>query len=217
MTDSASSFSAGIYAGQHFLVQELNEAGLALTLGKGFPAYFSVGYRYKGYALFRRSELCLSFGRSFGKNFAAGLRAARRHLSEGENYGSRSDYLVTAAARVTMSAVMDAAVMFGIPLLPAAEREERPFAIGLRFRFSPLFSMTAESHMRNSRPDLRLSIRYRPHARFALTAGMGGRPLSTAFGFSLFTGSFTLSAAAAYRPVLGFTPGTGIAWQGDGK
>lgn len=210
MPDTSAAFSLGTYSASSFLVKELNEYGIAFTTRILKNSYFGGGYRYKGYALYNTSKASLSFSRFFGKAFSAGIRVEHFSIRQGEGYGQQQFWNVRAGTTVRLSPQLYASTYLGVPLKRSETESKTPFHFGVMYRFSDVFACMIESEMSGSIPTLRTSLRYQPARRIEFIGGIGGKPLSTSFGFVLECGSMKIAIATAYRPVFGFSPAVGI-------
>ncbi|MFN0189278.1 MAG: hypothetical protein ACKVQV_11305 [Bacteroidia bacterium] len=210
MPDTSTAFSLGTYSASSFLVKELSEYGIAFTTRILRNSYFGGGYRYKGYSLYNTSKATFSFSRFFGKTFSAGIRVEHFSIRQGEGYGKQQFWNVRAGTTVRLSPKLYASTYLGVPLKQSDSESKTPFHFGVMYRFSDVFACIIESEMSGSTPTLRTSLRYQPSPRVEFIGGIGGKPLSTSFGFVLECGSMKIAIATAYRPVFGFSPAVGI-------
>lgn len=210
MPDTGATFSIGTYTASSFLVKELNEYGIAFTTRILKNSYFGGGYRYKGYSLYNTSKATFSFSRFFGKAFSVGIRVENYSIRQGEGYGTQQFWNVRAGTTVRLSPKLYASTYLGVPLKQSDSESKAPFHFGAMYRFSDVFTCIIESEMSGSTPTLRTSLRYQPSQRILFIGGIGGKPLSTSFGFVLECGSMKIAIATAYRPVFGFSPAVGI-------
>jgi len=211
--DSTAGFSMGVFSASSFLVEELNAYGLSLSKRFLKNNYFGMGYRYSGYSLYKTGNLYATFSRDFGKLFSVGLRAEQRSIRQGEGYGQINSWHLQAGTKVRLSQKLQAASLFGIDVKKRSGQETTPFHLGLKYSFSDLFAIILESAMSGSQPELRMALRYIPTPKIEFIGGIGGKPLSTSFGFKLDCSSFIISIATAYRPVFGFSPAVGLEYS----
>jgi hypothetical protein len=210
MPDTSAAFSLGTYSASSFLVKELNEYGMAFTTRILKNSYFGCGYRYKGYSLYNTSKATLSFSRFFGKAFSAGIRVEHFSIRQGEGYGQQQFWNVRGGTTVRLSPQLYASTYLGVPLNNNDSQKKTPFHFGVMYQFSEVFACIVESQMSGSTPTLRTSLRYQPSRRIEFIGGIGGKPLSTSFGFILECGSMKIAISTGYRPVFGFSPAVGI-------
>lgn len=208
--DSAYSISAGVYSSRSFLLSELNESGIACNFRLPSSTIFSGGFAIKGYALYRRYYFSGALAKRFGNDFHAGVRFEVQGVEQGENYGSTRNYSCSGAALMRLSSKLDAATFFNIPVDTKSELASTDFSMGVRFRFSGMFHVIAESSLIQQSFEFRGSFNYFVHKRILISGGMGGRNLSLSFGCTMEMKNFKLMIAAAHRPVLGFSPAVGL-------
>jgi len=208
--DSSSGISAGVYSSRSFLLAELNESGVACSFRLPSNTIFSGGYAMKGYALFRRYYLSGAIAKRFGNDFHAGMRFELQGVEQGENYGNTRNYSCSGAALMRLSSKVDAATIFNIPIDKKGEGLSTDFSMGVRFRFSELFHVMAESSLSNQAFEYRGAIHYYVHKHVLVTGGLGGRSLSLSFGCTMELKNVKIVVAAAHRQVLGFSPAAGV-------
>lgn len=208
--DSSYAFGIGAYSNRSFLLSELSESALAVNVRLPASAYLSGGYATKGFALFRRYYSAAGLAIIFGKGFHAGLRLEMEGLVQGEDYGSTRDLYCSGSALVRLSPALDGGSLFRIPVKIAEEEKNNAFTVGLRYRFSEIFSVSTEATLSNEGFGVRGAFRYQVHKNFILLGGLGGARLSLSFGFIARLKYLSICVAASHRQVLGFSPAAGF-------
>ncbi len=208
LADSAGKWSMAVYAARPFMLQELQEGGVGLRLGRRHSFYTIIGYRHKGFELLRYQHWVLGLGRSFGPNFTAAISARRESLMLAEGYGSNASTWLRTGAVAMLSKSVDVATYADIPLERAYEGVGRnqAFTAGVRFRLSPVFQVLTECSFRSSVPVTSLALRYRPHADVLVFAGISGRDFSTCFGMRCNIRSLTITVSANRQHLPGLSP-----------
>lgn len=208
--DTSAAWALGVFSASSFLVKELNEYGVAFSKRFWKSNFVGGGYRYKGYALYKTSQGSLSFCRFFGKSFSAGARVERFSVAQGEGYGVRQYWNLRAGTTVRLNNRIAASSAFDVPITRRLDPNTAPFHMGLMCRFSEVFIGITECSMNSSNAEIRWSIRYVPDPKLEFVGGIGGKPLVTSFGVKMICKSMRIFVSAGYRPVLGFSPATGI-------
>lgn len=208
LADSAGKWSMAVYAARPFMLQELQEGGVGLRIGRKHSFYTVLGYRHKGFDLLRYQHWVAGLGRAFGPNFTAAISLRRESLMLAEGFGSSASTWVRTGAVAMLSKSVDVATYADIPLERPNEGAGRKqvFTAGVRFRLSQVFQVLTECSFLSSVPVTSLALRYRPHADVLLFAGISTRELSTSFGLRCNIRSLTIAVSATRQHLPGLSP-----------
>ncbi|MCC7301168.1 MAG: hypothetical protein IT233_00860 [Bacteroidia bacterium] len=201
----------GIRYTNYFLLKETATYGFCgvLPVKQGV---FALNISRIGYTLYGELTGGLSYAKSFGKKFSAGMRLNYLQITQGENYGIR--HQVT--GEVGVLAILNEHFIFGAHLanptrasLHTWQNEKIPsvLSVGLTYRMSDKALATAEVEKNSYHPaDVRFGLEYKPMKEIALRAGFSTYPYHVTFGTGIHLSSFSVDAGGAWHPVLGFTP-----------
>lgn len=208
---------AGVNYENRFLVREMGISSISAVLPLS-PGVFGLAFNQFGSNLYSQSFAGLSFGRSFGERFQAGVRLDARHTRLAEDYGKRTDLsFAVGLGAVLTSDLMIAATLFNpVKVKSAMDFDESLPAIyrlGLAYRIDNNLNITVEAEKDiRYKPSFRTGVEYIFKEVAALRAGIGTNPLTHSFGFGFNFGSFIFDIAAVRHEVLGYSPQASVIW-----
>lgn len=208
---------AGVNYENRFLVRELGISSISAVLPSR-PGVFGLAFNQFGSNLYSQSFAGLSFGRSFGEKFQAGVRLDARHTRLAEDYGRRTDlsFAVGLGAILTNDLVLAAALFNPLKIKSAKDFDESLPAIyraGLAYKVERNLTITVEAEKDiRYKPSFRAGVEYIFKEVAAVRAGLGTNPLTHAFGFGFNFGSFIFDIAAVRHEVLGYSPQASVIW-----
>ncbi|MBU0489490.1 MAG: hypothetical protein KKA07_01825 [Bacteroidetes bacterium] len=212
------SFSAGVYYENRFLLKELGyKAGAAvLPVSKGV---FGLTFSQFGYSQYNESDAGIAYSMPFGDHFSAGIRMSYVHTKIGDIYGSKGAIV----AEGGLSAKITPEVTFGMHLynpgsakLSSYQDERIPtiFKAGIAYTFSEQLIVGLElSKDINYDPVVSAGFEYLFNDFLYLRAGINARPALTGFGFGLKFEHFRIDFASTLHPLLGYSPQASIVYQ----
>lgn len=210
---------AGAFYENRFLLPELSSQGLAVAVPVKRIGCWGFNFTRFGYTQYNENKFGLAFARSFGPIFSAGIQFNLHWIHIGEGYGD----LVTASGELSFQVkplpkwVM-AAHVFNPTRTPLADytREKIPtiFRLGTSYEFHEKVLASAELQADlDFHPIFRAGVEYHIVEQLFLRIGFSSNPVSPTFGFGLQIKGFKLDAAAAWQPVLGFSPQASLSYK----
>ena len=210
---------AGAYYENRFLLPELSSQGLAVAVPVKKIGCFGFNFTRFGYTQYNENKFGLAYARSFGPVFSAGIQFNLHWIHIGEGYGD----LVTASGELSFQVKplpqwVIAAHVFNPTRTPLADynREKIPtiFRLGTSYAFHEKVLATAELQADlDFHPVFRAGVEYHTVEQLFLRMGFSSNPVSPTFGFGLQIKGFKLDAAAAWQPVLGFSPQASLSYK----
>jgi len=196
---------------EKFLMKELGQYSLAAVIpvkagGLGLSAIFS------GYSLSLDQELRLGYGRTFGRNLLAGTSLVYAFRKAG-NEGSPMHTLCFSVGTIVL---LNDKVVLGFSTYNPFQYYYRSrqyytlpsaYKIGFVYRYNASFKILAEADKELDLPVyVKAGAEYAFGEIFILRAGMGGLPVSYAFGAAAMHRQLFFEIAASSHQYLGFSP-----------
>ncbi|MCX7744237.1 MAG: hypothetical protein N2167_06690 [Flavobacteriales bacterium] len=210
---------AAVYYENRFLLPELSSQGLALVIPIKKIGCFDLNFNRFGYSQYNENKFGLAYARNFGPIFSAGIQFNIHWIHIGEGYGD----LVTASGEISfqvkpLSRWVIAAHVFNPTRTPLADynREKIPtiFRLGTSYAFHEKVLATSELQADlDFHPIIRLGVEYHAIEQLFFRIGFSSNPVSPTFGFGLMIKGFKLDAAAAWQPILGFSPQASLSYK----
>ncbi len=210
---------AGAYYENRFLLSELSSQGLAVIVPVKKIGCFGLNFTRFGYTQYNENKFGLAYARNFGPIFSAGIQFNIHWIHIGEGYGD----LVTASGELSFQVKplprwVIAAHVFNPTRTPLAEynREKIPtiFRLGTSYAFHEKVLATTEIQADlDFHPIFRAGVEYHAIEQLYFRLGFSSNPVSPTFGFGLQVKGFKLDAAAAWQPVLGFSPQASLSYK----
>lgn len=203
-------FTAGIYAEQRFLLQEipLYQAMAAIPTGAGA---FGLQLMRLGSSVYYRQQAALAYGMRLGRKAGIGLQGS--YLTEAiTGYGSRGGVAVTGGLLWHAGEQWHTGVRIS---------HSRPgttiYSAGIGFEASSAFLLSAEiGKADNETAWLKATASYRIVPPLALQWGFATCAPFQHAGITIHWHMLQIMFAAGFHPQLGITPSTTIIWQRDG-
>lgn len=210
---------AGAYYENRFLLSSLSSQGLAVVVPFKKFGCFGLNFTRFGYIQYNENKFGLAYARSFGPVFSAGIQFNLHWIHIGMGYGE----LVTASGELSFQVKpkpqwVVAAHVFNPTRTPLAEynREKIPtiFRLGTSYAFhEKVLASTEIQADLDFTPTLRVGVEYHAIEQLFFRIGFSSNPISPSFGFGLKLKGFMLDAAAAWQPVLGFSPQASLSYK----
>jgi len=204
-------FSAGIYFENRYLLKDLSQKALAITLPAGKGA-FGVSIRHFGFALYSEMNASLSYGMRLTKKFSAGVQVnyLRLHVSDG--FKDNDDFSCEIGLQFRASEHLWLGLHIANPVpvkLSSLTHERLPtlMRFGLSWRITGgLHSDVEVEKDLLHKPVLKAGIEYRPAKSLFIRMGVQSNPATFTFGFGLEFGNLQFDLASSYHLVLGYSP-----------
>ena len=212
--------SAAVYYENKFLVKEMSLQAVAFVLPTKKTGVFGVSYSRFGYSLYNESKYNLSYGKSFGPNFSAGVGMNYLSAYVTENYGRKGSFTVELGVRAIL--LKKLVVGFHAYNLTRAkmanynnERIPTVLRLGLQYNFSEKVFLSAEAEKDiDHKPIFKMGIEYRPAKLFYLRAGISTNPFISSFGIGFnISEKFNIDLASTVHPVLGLSPMAALSYN----
>jgi hypothetical protein len=210
---------AGAYYENRFLLPELSSQGLAVAVPVKKIGCLGFNFTRFGYTQYNENKFGLAYARNFGPLFSAGIQLNMHWIHIGEGYGD----LVTASGELSFQVKplprwVIAAHVFNPTRTPLAEynREKIPtiFRLGTSYAFHEKVLATTELQADlDFHPIFRAGVEYHAIEQLYIRIGFCSNPVSPTFGFGLQINGFKLDAAAAWQPILGFSPQASLSYK----
>ncbi|MDD5571796.1 MAG: hypothetical protein PHD97_11670 [Bacteroidales bacterium] len=203
--------SAGFSYENRFLLNNLSSKSVAFALPTK-SGVFGVDINYFGFELYNESKLGLAFGKSFGKNFFAGIKFDYLYTHIAENYGNKGIITGEAGlqARVAKNLFLGVHVFNPFRVKLADYNNERIPAImslGLLYKISEKVQLVVETEKDiDYKPVFKTGLEYHIVKQIFVRTGISTNPMECCFGFGLEFKNFKIDFAAKSNPVLGYTP-----------
>lgn len=210
---------AGAYYENRFLLPELSSQGLAVAVPVKKIGCFGFNFTRFGYTQYNENKFGLAYARNFGPIFSASIQLNIHWIHIGEGYGD----LVTSSGELSFQVKplprwVIAAHVFNPTRTPLAEyyREKIPtiFRLGTSYAFHEKVLATTELQADlDFHPIFRAGVEYHAIEQLYIRIGFCSNPVSPTFGFGLQINGFKLDAAAAWQPILGFSPQASLSYK----
>lgn len=213
--DSVPGFSLGLSSSRSFLLEELSEYSAAAQIRLPSAVILSGGFAMKGFSLFRYHLVQFALSKKFGRNCCVSLGGGSSGVRQGEGNGSISHPHVSAGLQVRLSPITELASGYRIPIKKSGYATATLFQLGVRFRFSPVFSLQPAVEMRGTQSAFFTALRYRPHPRLSFDLGSGGKPFRFSLGCGMEVKRLRVRLAMQYCSLPGMTPAIGVESTGN--
>jgi len=204
-------FSAGIYFENRYLLKDLSQKALAITLPAGRGA-FGVSIRHLGFALYSEMNTSIAYGMRLTKKFSAGVQVEylRLHVDDGFKDNSIFSCEIGLQFRASEHLWLGLHVANPVPVkLSSLTKERLPtlMRFGLSWRITDgLHSDVEVEKDLIHKPVLKAGIEYRPAKSLIIRMGLLSNPATFTFGFGLEFGNLQFDLASSYHLVLGYSP-----------
>jgi hypothetical protein len=212
-------FSFAFHYENHFLVPEFGLGAFALNMPTK-SGIFGLHFSCYGYSLYRESQTCLSFGKSFGQKFRAGIGAHYLSINQSLDYGN----LFAIIPCLGFQIIPFDKLTFGFQVLnPACQhfisvenvKIQRIIHIGFGYLFGDEFIICLEAEKKlNENPDYYGGFEYNFLKSTAIRFGIiSGEYTRFSFGIGVQNHQMKADFAMTRHPVLGFSPSITIGYS----
>ena len=212
--------SAAVYYENKFLVKEMSLQAATVVLPTKKLGVFGVSFTRFGYSQYNESKYGLSYARTFGPNFSAGVGMNYLSSHIGENYGTRGAFTVELGVRATLLKKLVVGFhAYNINRAKMAnynnERIPTILRLGLQYNFSEKVFLSAEIEKDiDYKPIFKVGMEYHPAKLFFLRAGISTNPFISSFGFGFnISDKFSIDLASTVHPVLGLSPMASLSYN----
>ncbi len=209
-------FSFGIAARNKFILGDLNHFNAAAV----FPTKtgtFGLNFSYYGLDIYNEKKVGISFGKSFGEKFSAGLQFDYINIFL-DNYGTKHLFTFEVGLQFYILPQLLIGAHVNNPLrldIDEESTEKYPtiMRFGLNYMPSKKVAIMAELEKDlDFSPVYKLGIEYKVIEKFVIRGGFNVNPFSGSLGVGLKLKTLSIDAASAYHPVLGFSPSLSLSY-----
>ncbi len=217
-----SNLTAGMYAENRFLQQELSLAAAAAIVPT--PAgTFGISIIHFGSSLYSETKTGLTYARSFNDKLSAGLQINYMLTAIGQGYGNKGTATVETGIIYELLPNIHIAAHIFNPTKASLKTHSHHnideyistiIRTGLTFLISQnvLVSIEIEKDIRHN-PMPKIGLEYNPSEIISIRAGISNNPAMNAFGFGLNIGRMRVDMSASYHHVLGYSPQAGAVYS----
>ena len=206
------SSSVGLHYENRYGVSGLGYKSMvgAIKTGSGT---FGVKFNYQGYSTYNNIETGISYGRSFGDYFSAGIQIDYIHTSLTQDYGSAGMALaeIGILAKPIENLIIGAHVynptMSQFKETTNTERIPTIFKFGAGYKFDNIAFLNAEVVKDIDYPFIfRAGLEFNLVKNFVARAGISSNNSLISFGAGYKTKGFHIDVAFSYHSYLGYSP-----------
>jgi len=179
-----------------------------------------ISVNYFGYSLYHEMKIGLTYARSFGPHFRAGMQIDYLQTGLGEGYGHFHNltFEVGVQADLTPNLCLGAWVFNPVSVKFASYQTEHlpvVFRLGLAYNFSKklLVTVEAEKNTDVNAVLIRAGMEYLLKNRYAFRIGVGTQQEIFSMGFGLHWKHLQLDLAARMHASLGFSPQASLEYK----
>lgn len=212
------SVTAGLYVENCYMQTGVTIGALAVAI----PTHggtFGVTATYFGNDLYKDNKFGLSFGKSFGPKFSAGIQLDYMYTMLGENYGAAGAFTFEGGFIANITDKLKAGVHIFNPIrskLADYNDERIPTLLrsGLSYTFSEKVLVCAEVEKDiDYEPIFKGGVEYRVIQQLYLRAGISTNPTLNSFGFGLELKKLKLDFSTSIHQTLGVSPQVGAIYS----
>lgn len=209
--------AAGVHVDSRYLIKELSEQSAAVTMPFRYGSLGAI-VQYSGDADYNRMKTGISYGRTFGNRFAAGLQLDYLRTALGNELGSSNNVTFEAGIMLKLSdKALFATHVFNpvfAKLSDGTDRIPAIFKSGIAYTFSDAFNASAEFVLNSELPaDFAIGAEYSINQQLFVRAGVRMNPFIYTFGFGYKTNRFSIDLGSAVHEQLGITPQASLQYQ----
>jgi len=204
-------FSVAIYFENRFLLEDLSEKVIAITLPVGKGAFGCSFYQF-GFSLYSEINTGIAYGIPLTKRFSAGIQIdnQRLHIADGFKDNSVFSCEIGLQFRASEHLWLGMHVSNPVPVkLSPISNNRLPtlFRFGICWRISDGLNLNAEVEKDLIlKPALKAGIEYRPTKSFFIRMGFLSQPATFTFGVGFQFGNLQFDLASSYHLILGYSP-----------
>ncbi len=206
------SSSIGLHYENRYGISNLGYKSIAGAF-KTNSGTFGVKFNYQGYSTYNNIETGVSYGRSFGEYFAAGIQIDYLHTSLSQDYGSAGMALaeIGILAKPIKNLIIGAHVynptMSKYKETVNTERIPTIFKFGAGYKFDDVAFLNAEIVKDIDYPFIiRAGVEFNLVKNFVARAGVSSNNSLISFGAGYKLKGFHIDVAFSYHSYLGYSP-----------
>lgn len=214
MTD----YSVGVYTDRRFLNAKVNNVNIAVALPFEQVGVFGLSANYYGFSLYNETKIGLAYARKFGAKFSMGVQFDYLRLSMAE-LGNRNFFTLEMGMQYKPWKVLTIGAHIYNPIPYKVEPvfgERLPTILKFGVGYEPAQKVLIAAEYEQDiyyKPRFKAGVEYRVVKYVSLRAGTQTAPFCGTFGFGVNVVGLKLDAAAAYHPVMGFTPHLALSYS----
>ncbi|MBI9035768.1 MAG: hypothetical protein JEZ03_15005 [Bacteroidales bacterium] len=199
------SSSIGIITENRFLLKELNNYTLAVTLPLKKSA-FGASLNYFGFDLYNEKSIQLSYAMKLSKNFSVGVGLEYLHFSQAELYQSLQYINFSMGVMMHITNKLTLASHIYNPLMLNNDVIPTLFRLGGTYQFSPQFTSFFELERNTSTKTLyKAGLEYSPITILRCRLGIISHPSTVCFGLGINLKQLDLDISSQMHPILGLS------------
>lgn len=208
---------AGLWVENRFLLQDLNAGGIVIVKNVRAGS-FALHTSHFGLSDYGELTIGLSYGRLFGKSFAAGLRVGALNIHMPREYGSKvlPFCVIGFQFKANKRWILGIMIENPVPVKVSVETGEvLPLILktGIGGFLNDHFRIMTEVEKAIDRPlILRAGFEYIIARKLAVRLGYASKPGIVTAGTSILMARWEVGISAGFHPVLGWTPGISVQW-----
>lgn len=209
--------AAGVHIDTRYLLKELAEQSATVSMPFRYGSLGAV-VQYTGDADYNRMKTGLSYARTFGNRFAAGLQLDYLRTALGNELGSSNNVTFEAGIMLKISdKALFATHVFNplnVKLNSDGDRIPAIFKSGIAYTFSDSFNASAEFVLNSELPaDFAIGAEYAINQQLFVRAGARMNPFIYTFGFGYKSNRFSIDLGSSVHEQLGITPQASLQYQ----
>lgn len=212
--------TAGVFAGNRFLVAELVDASIAAIIPAA-GGNLGISLQHFGTEFYSENKAGFTYARAYGEKLSAGVQLSYLYTNIAEGYGQTGTFL----AEIGLIYEIFPGLFLGTHVFNPTRSALKTtgnhqhvedyistiIRTGMGYHISKkvLLSLEVEKDMRHP-PVPRVGIEYRVNESFHLRTGVSNNPLLNTFGFGLRRGNIQLDMSASHHYLLGYSQQAGL-------
>jgi hypothetical protein len=209
--------SAGVYYENRFLIKEISVKGgtVALPIKSGT---FGLCITNFGYSQYSENKYSLSFAKTFGEKFSAGIAMDYLSTKIAEDYGSKG--VLAAEAGIIAKPIKGLTIgahVFNPTRSKISEYDDERLPtiirLGADYNFSEkvTFAVEAQKDIKY-KAEFKAGLEYKAVKELYLRIGVSTNPTLSSFGFGLNLKNLKIDVSASYHQTLGISPQLGLSY-----
>jgi len=211
-------YAVGVYTDRKFLNAKVNNINVAIALPFQKVGTFGLSANYYGFSLYNETKIGLAYARKFGSKFSLGVQFDYLRLNMAE-LGNRNFFTIEMGMQYKPWKVLTFGAHIYNPIPYKVEPvfgERLPTIIKFGLGYEPATKVLIAAEYEQDifyKPRFKAGIEYRVVKYVSLRVGAQSTPFCGTFGFGVNVVGVRLDAAAAYHPVMGFTPHLALSYS----
>jgi hypothetical protein len=210
-------FSVSFYYENRFLLTDLSQKALAVTLPVGGGA-FGFSLCYFGFPQYSETNPGIAYGIRLTKRFSAGIQIDYLclHIEDGFRDNSVLSCKIGLQFHASEHLLLGLHVTNPIPVKISSLTNDRLSSLirfGLSWKISDVLRCDAEVEKELiDNPMIKAGIEYKPAKCFSIRTGLRSGPTLLTFGIGLEFGHFQFDLASSYHLILGYSPQVSVTY-----